>query len=119
MRAAFSTTTTFARHYPEPQPAPRADLPPSIGTATSPGSVARSRPLRRNQRYLIVVDAGHGGVDPGMTGPIGGGPRIVEKEITLSVAQLLARELRESGVEVLMTRTSDTLIALSDRGRIA
>jgi N-acetylmuramoyl-L-alanine amidase len=54
-----------------------------------------------------------------MTGPIGGGPRLIEKEITLSVAKLLAQELRTDGVDVLMTRTTDTLIALSDRGRIA
>jgi len=54
-----------------------------------------------------------------MTGPIGGGPRIIEKFVTLSVAKMLADELRNSGVDVLMTRTTDTLIALSDRGRIA
>src|SRR4029078_8153947 len=39
--------------------------------------------------------------------------------ITLSVAELLAQELRRTGVDVLMTRTTDTLIALSDRVRIA
>jgi N-acetylmuramoyl-L-alanine amidase len=54
-----------------------------------------------------------------MTGPIGDGPRIVEKNVTLAVATKLARDLRDSGVDVLMTRTTDTLIALSDRGRIA
>lgn len=54
-----------------------------------------------------------------MTGPIGAGPRIVEKHVTLSVARLFEEELRKLGVDVLMTRTSDTLIALSDRGRIA
>ena len=54
-----------------------------------------------------------------MSGPISGGPRIYEKHITLAVARLLAQELRSSGVDVLMTRTTDTLIALSDRGRIA
>lgn len=88
-----------------------SSLPPS-GNTTTP------RP-RRNTRRLIVVDAGHGGVDNGMTGPIGSGPRIVEKNVTLAVARYLAQELRNQGVDVLMTRTSDTLIALSDRGRIA
>lgn len=82
-------------------------------------SIAASAPPRRNTRRLIVVDAGHGGPDNGMTGPIGSGPRIVEKNVTLAVAKMLAEQLRLQGAEVLMTRTTDTLIALSDRGRIA
>lgn len=77
------------------------------------------RPRRGGGRKLVVVDAGHGGPDNGMTGPIAGGPRIYEKNITLAVAKLLAQDLREGGVDVLMTRTTDTLIALADRGRIA
>jgi len=72
------------------------------------------------KKRLVVVDAGHGGVDPGMKGPLGGGPTwLHEKVITLAVAKLVAKELRARGVNVLMTRTTDTLIALADRGRIA
>jgi len=54
-----------------------------------------------------------------MTGPIGSRPWFVEKDVTLSVAQKLATVLRARGVDVLMTRTTDTLIALYDRGKIA
>jgi len=54
-----------------------------------------------------------------MTGPIGGGPRIYEKHITLAVSRIVAEMLRAEGIDVVMTRTRDTLIALSDRGRIA
>jgi N-acetylmuramoyl-L-alanine amidase len=54
-----------------------------------------------------------------MSGPIGSSPWFVEKDVTLSVAKKLAATLRAQGVDVLMTRTTDTLIALSDRGRIA
>jgi N-acetylmuramoyl-L-alanine amidase len=94
--------------------------PPAAENVTTLPSITNSTPRsRRTQRRLVVVDAGHGGVDPGMRGPIGSGPRIVEKNVTLAVARLLAQELRNQGVDVLMTRTSDTLIALSDRGRIA
>ncbi len=75
------------------------------------------RPTGRKR--LVVVDAGHGGPDNGMTGPIGRGPKVVEKTVTLAVANQLAAALRARGYEVLMTRTTDTLIALSDRGRIA
>ena len=89
----------------------------AVATATRGGD--RVATPRRTRRYKIVVDAGHGGPDRGMTGPIGGGPRVVEKDVTLAVAKKLAEALRARGIDVLMTRTTDTLIALSDRGRIA
>jgi N-acetylmuramoyl-L-alanine amidase len=54
-----------------------------------------------------------------MTGPIGGGPRIAEKNITLAVAKRVGAQLEERGVDIVYTRTTDTLIALDDRGRIA
>lgn len=73
----------------------------------------------KGSRHLVVVDAGHGGVDDGMTGPLGGGPKIYEKDITLAVAKRLGAQLKARGVDVVYTRTTDTLIALDDRGRIA
>jgi N-acetylmuramoyl-L-alanine amidase len=54
-----------------------------------------------------------------MTGPIGNSPWFTEKDVTLSVAKKVAAVLRARGIDVLMTRTTDTLIALADRGRIA
>lgn len=69
--------------------------------------------------HLVVVDAGHGGPDHGMSGPIGAKHQVLEKDITLAVALRLASALRGRGIQVVMTRTRDTLIALSDRGRIA
>ena len=77
------------------------------------------RPAQRSDRWVVIVDAGHGGVDNGMSGPIGGGPKIYEKNFTLAVATKLGAVLRRRGVDVVYTRTSDTLIALDDRGRIA
>jgi N-acetylmuramoyl-L-alanine amidase len=106
-------STAARRVVAEPPPAEAS----SGASLPAPGP-SPTRP-RRNTRRLVVVDAGHGGVDNGMSGPIGPGPRIVEKHVTLAVARLLEEELRKYGVEVLMTRTRDTLIALSDRGRIA
>ncbi len=75
--------------------------------------------VKKGERHLVVVDAGHGGVDNGMSGPIGGGPKIYEKNITLGVAKRLGKQLEGRGVDVVYTRTTDTLIALDDRGRIA
>jgi N-acetylmuramoyl-L-alanine amidase len=80
-------------------------------------SAAPSGPLR--SRRLVVVDAGHGGPDAGMRGPIVGGPRVAEKNITLAVAKRVGAALGQRGIDVKYTRTRDTLIALSDRGRIA
>ena len=54
-----------------------------------------------------------------MSGPIGGGPRIYEKHVTLAVSKQLQRALEARGVRVVMTRTADTLIGLYDRGPIA
>ena len=73
----------------------------------------------KHHRRTVVVDAGHGGVDNGMSGPLGGGPRVYEKNITLAVANRLGEQLAARGVDVVYTRSRDTLIALDDRGRIA
>ncbi len=70
-------------------------------------------------RKLVVVDAGHGGPDGGMHGPIGGGPAVTEKAVTLAVSRRVGAALATRGIDVKYTRTTDTLIALDDRGRIA
>src|SRR5688572_13086198 len=76
-------------------------------------------PASKPRLFTVVIDAGHGGPDRGMRGPIGASWEIREKDITLDVALALREVLSERGVNVVMTRSTDTLIALSDRGRIA
>jgi N-acetylmuramoyl-L-alanine amidase len=95
-------------------PAPSANAQATRRSKT-PEPPAISQP----RRYTVVVDAGHGGVDRGMTGVTPGMSRIFEKDITLQVARRVATRLEAAGVTVVMTRDADTLIALSDRGRIA
>jgi N-acetylmuramoyl-L-alanine amidase len=95
---------------------PRAPEKARAVAAAAPAERSAAPPARRR---LIVVDAGHGGPDAGMHGPIGERTSLYEKDITLAVAKKLARELESRGVRVLMTRTTDTLIALGDRGKIA
>ena len=63
----------------------------------------------------IVVDAGHGGYDPGTTSRSG----FREKSVTLDVALRLRDLLQASGFRVVMTRTSDRFISLSRRSDIA
>jgi len=75
-------------------------------------------PAAMHQR-IVVVDAGHGGPDNGMTGPLGVSHKVKEKDITLGVAKVLRAALEKRGITVVMTRSTDTLIALADRGKIA
>jgi N-acetylmuramoyl-L-alanine amidase len=103
------TFTTVAARAPAQSPIVLAP-PPVRQSAPSP---------RPRGKRVVVVDAGHGGRDHGMSGPIGSSPWFVEKEVVLSVAKKLAAALRRQGLEVVMTRTTDTLIALADRGHIA
>lgn len=63
----------------------------------------------------IVIDAGHGGKDPGAIGKNG----LREKDINLDVAKRLRNELENLGIEVVMTRDSDRFISLSRRCEIA
>jgi len=69
-----------------------------------------------DQRPLVVLDPGHGGIDTGTKGPSGE----EEKDIVLSFAQRLRERLEKSGkYRVLLTRSDDTFVALADRVRIA
>ena len=67
----------------------------------------------------VVIDAGHGGKDPGNLGT--GRYQTTEKDITLAVAKKTAVYIEERipGVRVVMTRTGDTYPTLPDRVRIA
>jgi len=61
---------------------------------------------------LIVIDAGHGGRDPGAIGPNG----VMEKDVTLSLAKALAKALRDQlNVKVLLTRSDDRFLELRER----
>jgi len=120
---AFVTATRSTRTLPaegrSPSPA-EVERPGAEPANREPLPAPRAgRRITSGRRHVVVVDAGHGGPDRGMSGPIGGGPRVYEAQITLAVSKRVGEVLRARGVEVVYTRTTDTLIALSDRGRIA
>jgi N-acetylmuramoyl-L-alanine amidase len=68
-------------------------------------------------RPLVVIDAGHGGVDPGAISPIDGRR---EKDVTLKIARAIREELLKSGrVRVALTREDDRFLVLQERYGIA
>ncbi len=66
---------------------------------------------------VIVIDAGHGGDDPGAVGVT----RVREKDVTLSIALKLGKLIEKNlkGVKVVYTRKTDTFVELFRRGQIA
>ena len=62
----------------------------------------------------IVVDAGHGGKDPGAIGVSG----LQEKEVVLDIAQRLVQALAQYGIKILMTRETDEFISLQERAQM-
>lgn len=65
----------------------------------------------------VVIDAGHGGEDPGAINPSNG---LKEKELTLKLAKILKEKLESSlGIEVILTRDRDVFIPIAQRPAIA
>jgi N-acetylmuramoyl-L-alanine amidase len=93
-------------------PRPTAVTPsPAMPPADAPLSATGLR-----LQHTVVVDPGHGGVDPGNPGQyLPGG--LAEKDITLAIGRLLRGELARRGLTVVLTRSTDTLVALTDRPR--
>ena len=86
------------------------NLPPAATDRIYGSPVARGRPI-------VVIDAGHGGRDPGARSVSG---EIAEKDLTLSLARELRDDLVKRGrVRVAMTRDDDRYLTLDDRAAVA
>ncbi|MHA7818456.1 MAG: N-acetylmuramoyl-L-alanine amidase family protein [Erythrobacter sp.] len=71
-------------------------------------------------RPLVVLDAGHGGRDPGSIGRDADGREVREKDIVLALTLALRDELLENGgIRVALTRDDDTIVTLAQRPEIA
>ena len=68
----------------------------------------------RGEPSLVVIDAGHGGSDPGALGSA-----VQEKELTLSISLALADELAERGMATFLTRNDDSFLSLQERCGLA
>ncbi len=94
-----------------------AGTPAELASAQYAGASPRIIGARGSNRPLVVIDAGHGGHDPGAPGVDG---RHREKEVTLQIARAIRDELRSSGrVRVALTRDDDRFLILGERREIA
>jgi len=86
------------------------NLPPAASDRIYGAPVARGRPI-------VVIDAGHGGRDPGAISVSG---QVRERDLTLVLAQALRDELVKRGrVRIAMTRDDDRYLTLDDRAAVA
>jgi N-acetylmuramoyl-L-alanine amidase len=100
---------------PPPQPDSRTT---SLQVRPVPLPQDKPEPLMDKplKKPLIIIDPGHGGIDPGAIATNG----LQEKDIVLSLAKALKKELEQSGqYRVLMTREKDVFIKLADRVKFA
>ncbi len=99
---------TPAEPHPQVKPQPPAPEPETI----TPGSLTREFGLTAK---TIVIDAGHGGKDPGG----GGAGSPIEKPIALNISKKVGAILSAKGYKVLLTRDSDRFIQLKERTAFA
>ncbi|WP_122259299.1 N-acetylmuramoyl-L-alanine amidase [Pseudomonas syringae] len=91
-------------------PVQMAELPPPVPVPIQTNKAHTGRDI------MVVVDAGHGGKDPGAVGSRGER----EKDVVLSIAQLLAKRLkREKGFDVRLVRNDDFFVPLRKRVEFA
>lgn len=84
--------------------------------AAAPPESQEAAPRIEKMRRLIVIDPGHGGIDPGAIGVTGRR----EKDVTLAFGKALRDVLSASGqFDVVMTRGDDRFITLEDRAKLA
>ena len=95
----------FGPRVVKPDPGELAEAPRGAPTLALPPE----------RKLLVVLDPGHGGDDPGTSGPRG----MREKDITLAVARSAKQRLVARGFDVLMTRSSDRTLSLEERTAIA
>jgi N-acetylmuramoyl-L-alanine amidase len=85
-----------------------------IAPNDDPGTDPRITAMLNPDLPTIVIDAGHGGQDPGTKGN-----GLVEKDLTLDMAFRVEKQLQMNGFRTFLTRKDDTFVSLSDRTELA
>ncbi|MFC5136757.1 N-acetylmuramoyl-L-alanine amidase [Actinomycetospora rhizophila] len=97
---------------PEAGPAETLEVPSSIALdarSFAPGGCVALPPSGSTSRGTVLVDAGHGGPDPGSLGTTLDGRTVAEKDLTLPVALTVASRLRAVGITPVLSRSTDEL----------
>jgi len=107
---------TAVQPPPPPSPRQQAARPEQNRVRTDPPAPLKRPAATRDQRWHVVIDAGHGGKDSGAIGPSG----LMEKDVVLDIAKRL-RELMQQDLQwrVTLTRDTDVFIPLEERTVIA
>jgi N-acetylmuramoyl-L-alanine amidase len=103
--------------HPAPRPVvlvPR-DNPRAVAVALPIAPVTVNEDNRRPGNFLVMIDPGHGGYDPGTQSSAG----VAEKDLALQIATRLKAALEAQGVRAELTRSTDVFISLAERTRIA
>lgn len=102
------------------KPVEPSEFAAAAGAPTDPAwTLALAAPPKpakpqREDRFLVILDPGHGGVDPGAEND-----GILEKDLMLAIAHALRDTLKRDGIDVMMTRETDMFVALETRVAIA
>jgi N-acetylmuramoyl-L-alanine amidase len=89
--------------------------PPSVvavdASQFAPGACESMAPTSSNRHVTVMLDAGHGGIDPGSVGTTQSGATIYEADLTLPIELDAASLLRGQGFRVVVSRTTDSSVA--------
>jgi N-acetylmuramoyl-L-alanine amidase len=94
---------------------PENPHPVSLAQPNAPAPVALNDGNRQSGRFLVMIDPGHGGYDPGTQSSAGA----LEKDLALQIATRLKAALEARGIRAQLTRSTDVFISLAERTRIA
>ncbi|MEQ1714793.1 MAG: N-acetylmuramoyl-L-alanine amidase [Hyphomicrobium sp.] len=109
LKLALAATDAAAFAAGAGRPRSEAD---ETARASAPDVTGQGAPAVKKLRPVIVIDAGHGGIDPGASGP----NHMTEKAVVFAVAQHLEKVLKSAGrYDVKMTRTRDVFVSLDRR----